>query len=98
MKKQDDKYDAELVSLYIKPNYKGKGIGTSLFKETVKELLNQQKRNMIIWCFADDKKSIKFYQDLGGKMVETKRAKIGDNYYQECGLYFDLDEIMANPF
>lgn len=98
LKKQEDKYDAELVSLYIKPNYKGKGIGTSLFKETVKELLNQQKRNMIIWCFADDEKSIKFYQDLGGKMVETKRAKIGDNYYQECGLYFDLDEIMANPF
>lgn len=98
LKKQDDKYDAELVSLYIKPNYKGKGIGTSLFKETVKELLNQQKRNMIIWCFADDNKSIKFCEDLGGKKVETKQAKIGDKYYQEFGLYFDLEEIMANPF
>lgn len=53
---------------------------------------------MIIWCFADDNKSIKFCEDLGGKKVETKQVKIGDKYYQEFGLYFDLEEIMANPF
>lgn len=92
--KQNDKYDSELVSLYIKPKEIGKGIGTTLFKETVKELLEQDKKNMIVWCFKDNKKAIKFYEKLGGKNVETKTVKIGEKYYQEYGFYFDLESFI----
>ena len=42
--------------------------------------------------------AIKFYEDLGGKKVETKQVKLGDEYYEEYGLYFDLQEIISNPF
>lgn len=72
-KTENDKYDSELVSLCIKPSEKGKGIGTELFKETAKELLKNHKKNMIIWCFKDNEKAIKFYEGLGGKNVETKK-------------------------
>lgn len=34
----NEEYDSELVSLYIKPNYLNKGIGSSLFIETAKLL------------------------------------------------------------
>ena len=33
---------------------------------------------------------IKFYEKLGGKVVKTKEAKIGDKYYKEYGFYFQL--------
>lgn len=89
----NSKYDTELVSLYIKPNEIGKGIGTSLFKETAKELLSKGKNNMIVWCFKENEKAIKFYEKLGGKVVEEKIAKIGDDYYEEYGFYFNLGEF-----
>ncbi len=96
--KDDMKYDSELVSLYIKPEYIGHGIGTSLFRETAKELYQQNKNNMIVWCLKENTKAIKFYEHLGGKNVETKITKIGDEYYEEYGFYFDLRMINDNPF
>lgn len=91
---QNDKYDAELVSLYIKPEKTGKGIGTDLFIETAKELYNKGKKNMIVWCLADNDNAIEFYKYLGGKKVETKNAKIGDKLYLEYAFYFDLKEVI----
>ena len=86
-------FDSELVSLYIKPTEKGKGIGANLLKETAKELLSKGKSNMIIWCLSDNKEAIKFYEKLGGKIVTKKDAKIGDKFYKEYGFYFDLKNI-----
>jgi len=97
-KTENDKYDSELVSLYIKSSEKGRGIGTELFKETAKELLENHKKNMIVWCFKDNEKAIKFYKDLGGKNVETKKAIIGNEEYIEYGFYFDLEMVLKNRF
>ena len=90
---RDNKFDSELVSLYIKKEHQGKKIGTNLLKETAKELLSKGKNNMIIWCLSENKDAIKFYEKLGGKKVIEKDAKIGDNLYKEYGYYFDLKKI-----
>lgn len=87
-------FDSELVSLYIKPTEKGKGIGTNLLKETAKELLLHGKNNMIIWCLKENKGAIKFYEKLGGKKVLEKDAQIGNNVYKEYGFYFDLEQVL----
>ena len=87
------KYDSELVSLYVKTEQAGRGIGSNLLIETAKELLDQGKHNMIVWCLSDNKNAIKFYEGLGGVNVETKDAKIGDEYYKEYGFYFDLETV-----
>lgn len=89
--KGNGKYDSELVSLYIKPGKTGNGVGTALFKETVKELLENNKTHMIVWCFKDNTRAINFYEKLGGKNVETKIVKIGDEEYEEYGFYYDLE-------
>ena len=88
------KFDSELVSLYIKPQEKGKGIGTNLLKETAKELLSKGKTNMIIWCLSENHEAIKFYEKLGGKIVIEKDARIGDELYKEYGFYFDLASVL----
>lgn len=87
-------FDSELVSLYVKPSEKGKGIGTNLLKETAKELLLHGKNNMIIWCLKENKGAIKFYEKLGGKKVLEKDAQIGNNVYKEYGFYFDLEQVL----
>lgn len=75
-----------------------KGIGTSLLKETAKELLEQKKKNMIIWRFKDNEHAIRFYEHLGGKNVETKKVTIGNDEYIEYGFYFDLEMVLENRF
>lgn len=85
-----DNFDSELVSLYIKPSEIGKGIGTELFIATRKQMVKFGKKNMIVWCLSDNTNAIKFYEKLGGKVVKTKDAKIGNEIYKEYGFYFQL--------
>ena len=96
--KHDQKYDSELVSLYIKPNHLGEGIGSSLLKETAKLLYEQKCHNMILWCFKDNNNAKGFYRSLGGKIVEEKSVKIGDDEYEEVCFYFDLETINEDMF
>lgn len=86
-----DQFDSELVSLYIKPSEIGKGVGTALFLETCKHLASLDCKNMIVWCLSDNQNAIHFYEKLGGKIVKTKDAKIGDAEYKEYGFYFQLN-------
>lgn len=97
-KNPSEKYDSELVSLYIKNDYLNKGIGSTLLKETAKLLHENNKHNMIIWCFKDNTSAQEFYKSLGGSIVEEKRVKIGDEKYDEVCFYFDLDTMNENPF
>lgn len=83
-------YDSELVSLYIKPEHIRKGIGTSLFLQTCKELKRNGKNNLIVWCLSDNEPVQKFYKKLGGKIVKTKKAKIGEKKYKEYCFYFQF--------
>lgn len=93
LKDKDGKYDSELVSLYIKKEEAGRGIGSSLLIVTAKELYSLGKQNMIVWCFSDNVNAISFYQGLGGVKVEEKMAHIGEEDYLEYGYYFDLEKI-----
>lgn len=94
--KNDVLYDSELVSLYIKE--KGRGIGTTLFNETVKELISRNKKSMIVWCLKDNSRAIRFYKKMGGKQQEEKNAQIGNKKYKEIGFYFDLKKINNEEF
>lgn len=93
LKDKDEKYDSELVSLYIKKEEAGRGIGSSLLIATAKELYSLGKQNMIVWCFSNNVNAISFYQGLGGIKVEEKIVHIGDQNYLEYGYYFDLEKI-----
>ena len=88
-----NKYDSELVSLYVKKEEAGRGIGSNLLISTAKELYSLGRKNMIVWCFADNTNAIRFYEELAGIKVEEKVAKIGDDDYLEYGFYFDLEKI-----
>ena len=85
-----DNYDSELVSLYIKPEYKHMGIGTLLFNKTIDHLKELGKKNMILWCIKENTKSLKFYEKLGGKKDKEKKAKIGNKEYEEIGITYQL--------
>lgn len=85
--------DAELISLYIDNNYSRQGVGTSLLRETIKELKKYNKKTMMLWCIKENKNAIKFYEKMGGIKAFDKMAKIGNKVYQEYGYLFYIDEL-----
>ena len=85
--------DAELISLYIDKNYSRRGVGTSLLRETIKELKKYNKRTMMLWCIKENKNAIKFYEKMGGIKAFDKMAKIGNKVYQEYGYLFYIEEL-----
>jgi len=82
--------DCELVSLYIKPDHKGCGIGTALLQHTINYLKDQGKQKMLLWCFQKNTKALAFYQKNNFVIAKEKKAKIGNAEYDEYGLTLDL--------
>lgn len=88
-----DYVDCELTAIYVHPDYKGKGIGTKMFKYVLDKFNNQNKTSMILWCLADNIKSINFYKHMGGEIRESKIAQIGNNNYKEVGIVYNVKEL-----
>ncbi|MGN0973794.1 MAG: aminotransferase class I/II-fold pyridoxal phosphate-dependent enzyme [Bacilli bacterium] len=86
----NNEYDCELVSLYIKPEYKGKNIGTFLLKHTINYLKSQNKKKMILWCLKDNIRALNFYKKTGGKIQFEKKSLIGEKEYDLYGIIYNI--------
>jgi len=88
-----DYVDCELTAIYVHPDFKGKGIGTKMFKYVLDKFNEQNKTTMILWCLKDNINSINFYKHMGGKIQELKLAQIGDKNYEEVGIVYNVKEL-----
>lgn len=91
-----DYVDCELSAIYVRPDLKGKGIGAKLFNYVIDKFNKLGKNTMIIWCLADNKKSIDFYKHMGGEIKEKKQSTIGNKEYEEVGLIFNVNNKYNN--
>ena len=89
-----DYVDCELNAIYVHPDFKGRGIGSKMFKYVIEKFNNLGKKTMILWCLKDNKNSIEFYKHMGGKIQEEKISKIGDKEYKEVGIIYNLNELL----
>ena len=82
--------DCELSAIYVEPDLKRQGIGTKLFNYAKDELSFNGKRRMVLWCLKDNKSSIKFYEQMGGKIIGERLIKIGQDDYTEICFAYDI--------
>lgn len=75
--------DCELAAIYVKPDFKYKGIGTKLVEYVKEEFRKKGKTKMIIWCLKDNEPSKKFYSKMGGKIIKERAIEIGGKEYKE---------------
>jgi GNAT superfamily N-acetyltransferase len=80
----NEKYDCEIIGLYIHPEYQRQGIGTELVKTMIDYFRKEGKKNLIIWTL-DGAPNNAFYERLGGVKKEYKELDIGDKKYQGVG-------------
>jgi len=87
---ESSKYNSEILVLYVEPSLKRKGIGTKLFDFAKTYFINNNTTNMIIWCLKNNIPSIKFYEKMGGTIVDSKKAVLHNIELEEVGLSYNL--------
>lgn len=57
----------EIVSLYLLPEYMGKGYGKILLQAAIRQLNDLGYQNIFLWVLAENKNAIHFYEKFGFK-------------------------------
>ena len=60
----------EVISIYLLPNYIGKGYGKALMKSTISELKKQGYENIFLWVLEENSRARHFYEQFGFSPTE----------------------------
>ncbi len=60
----------EIISIYLLPEYMGKGYGKKLFETTVAELTRQGFKEIFLWTLEDNDIAKNFYKNRGFRQTE----------------------------
>lgn len=82
--------DCELIALYVKPEFKRRGIGSALLNYVSDEFRQIGKTRMILWCLKENYLSRKFYEIMGGHIVTEKEIELNGHKYTDVGFLFEL--------
>lgn len=55
----------EIMSLYLLPEYIGKGYGKTLLKAVVRELQKQNYKDIFLWVLEENSRARRFYEKFG---------------------------------
>ncbi len=82
---QDPIYQGEIYVLYVLPEYQRQGIGRRLVASCAEYLIQQLRvKTMLIWVLADNPYR-RFYESLGGKVIQEKTKEFGGKMLSEVG-------------
>lgn len=80
---QDCEYQGEVYVLYVLPEYQNQGLGRQLIRACVRHLTEYLKvESLLIWVIAENPYR-KFYESLGGEVVQEKTKEIGGKMISE---------------
>ncbi len=83
-------YPVEVYAIYILKQFSRQGIGTRLFTDINKRLAHLGIASYLLWMLEGNSTEA-FYRKLGGKLIETKPYKIGEQDVNICGFAFNID-------
>lgn len=82
-------HSAEVVGLYIRPEFQGRGIGSRLLTEMKAFFRRRGCGSLIIWTLLGARNN-EFYRKHGGSPLEHKELEIGGTSYRGVGFVFNL--------
>ena len=90
-------YDGEVFTLYVLPDYQGRGIGRALLAKLFATLAAAGGRSALIWVLADNPSRF-FYHAMGGALVAVRRERQWGSVLRAMAYgWSDLAEIARTP-
>lgn len=88
---KNNEIDSEIIALYVKYDNLGQGIGKKLVEYVKEDLKNKNRKKMIIWCLQENINARKFYEKIGGKLIQDEKYfEKDEKRYKEVGYIFDI--------
>ena len=82
---------AEIFMLYVATDWRDQGIGRDLMRAAFAALHTGGSGSVSVWCLAENRAAIGFYQRLGGKrMTEARLERVGGSDFPVIGFYWSL--------
>lgn len=66
----------EIVSLYLLPEYMGRGFGKPLLEATVAALAGQGYRDVFLWVLEENRRARAFYEKMNFQLSGARRADV----------------------
>ena len=74
----------EIVSLYLLPEYMGRGFGKALLEAAVEALAGQGFREVLLWVLEENRRARRFYERAGFSCSgERREDKMGGKLFGE---------------
>lgn len=86
-----EKYECQIVGLYVNSSYQGNGIGSKLLKKMKQYFYNEHCKELIVWTLEGARNN-DFYLSREGIKKEKKKIKIGKYEYDGIAFKFVLGE------
>lgn len=83
--------DSEIIALYVDCDKLGREVGRKLVEYVINDLKIKNKSKMIIWCLEKNKNARKFYEKIGGRLIDDEKYfEIEGREYKEVGYIYDI--------
>ena len=86
----DEEIDCEIREIYVRPDFKRKGIGSKLFLHTKQYFKQNEKKKLCLSCLRDNYNARKFYEKMGATSKVGKDLIIGDKSYPCVSYVYNL--------
>lgn len=88
---ENNNIDSEIIALYVDCDKLGSGVGRKLIEYVIEDLKNKDRTKMIIWCLEKNINARKFYERMGGKLIENQKYfEKNGKQYKEVGYTYNL--------
>lgn len=93
---EEPEYGALLHNLHVRPHLKGQGLGKLLMAEAAQWTLSRNVKQMHLWVFETNYEARKFYDALGGEVVEKRLESVAGNVEKDILRYHwqDLKQLL----
>lgn len=82
---------AEIFMLYVATDWRDQGIGRALIHAAFDALTSGGASDVSVWCLAENRAAIGFYQRLGGKRLPRARLeRVGGADFPVIGFHWEL--------
>ena len=88
--KEQKEIEAEICALYVKPEWKRKGVGRLMIEYALNDLKQIGKSKIILWCLKENDSARIFYEEMGGTLFAEKKIEIGNRMYDEVAYVFEV--------
>jgi 8-oxo-dGTP pyrophosphatase MutT (NUDIX family)/GNAT superfamily N-acetyltransferase len=87
----EPEYGALLHNLHVLPHLRGQGLGRLLMREAARWTLEQNVKQMHLWVVEANTQARKFYEALGGEVVEKRLESVAGNVERDLLRYIWKD-------